>query len=315
MTKENMPQKDPNPVARIDYLYRGGVGESVEYTDPSEFYQDVKEQNYYGAPMSLVFYADAKGETIPRDFVAELDPPPHGVKISYANTPVYYQDFAYAHEHGEEEQFRTSAKINGACRAGIEKEIAAHYDGHVLDSGAFNQIIALFGYERTMCILANTIRIHDWDGRISNENKAWAAGVQIPDNHDMQHNVLNTNPGLVDLFTRMVRSRYLRTQALQEADIAAEASRIMNSFRSATEPNSPNGTHYMARVSEDFMARVRGQQTARLSRYFPFKTFHLTTLKGQKGLYAMISRNEDRTKPLRTPRTAARMKPSPGMER
>ena len=98
-------------------------------------------------------------------------------------------------------------------------------------------MIEQFGYERTMSVLANTIRSRDWDERFSRENKAWASGIRVPDNRNMMCCVLNSHSGLVELFTRMVRSRY-----------------------------------------------------------------HL-------------AKNEDRSKPLRTPRTAARRKPSPGVER
>lgn len=123
--------------------------------------------------------------------------------------------------------------------------------------------------------------------------------IRIPDNSKMQYAVLSTHPGLANIFTDTVLRRYQLTHPLTEPDLRAEAERILRGFREIDKPNSPSGTHYMVQVSDDFIARVRGQQTSRLSRYFPFKSFYLTTVKGQKGLYAMISRNEDRTKPLR----------------
>ncbi len=78
-------KEDPvqsQPVGRIDYLYTDGrVRESIEYTSPYQFEKDIKEENYYGVPMSLVFYKDKDGNTIPRQFVEELDPPPQGLEI------------------------------------------------------------------------------------------------------------------------------------------------------------------------------------------------------------------------------------------
>lgn len=307
MITENSIQKQPL-VARIDYLYKGGVGESVEYTDADEFIRDVKEQNEYGVPMTLVLYADAKGETIPRGFVQEMDPPPQGVAISYENVPVYYESPRYAKEHNESPAFFASHRANEACRKAIDDAIANHYDGQILDSGAYKQVIGCFGHERTMCILANTIRDHDWDARISRENKEWAAGVRIPDYPHMAYNVLLSHPGLVNIFANTVRRRYLMQKPLSDDEIRAEAERILHGFREADKPNSPNGSHYMVKIADDFMTRVRGQQTSRLSRYMPFKSFYLTTIKGQKGLYALIRSNEDRSKPLRTVKPSVRGK-------
>jgi hypothetical protein len=59
-----------------------------------------------------------------------------------------------------------------------------------------------------MSVLANTIRSRDWDERFSREHKAWASGIRVPDNRNMMCCVLNSHSGLVELFTRMVRSRY-----------------------------------------------------------------------------------------------------------
>lgn len=314
MPDERDSKKPNSPVARIDYLYTGGkVGESVEYTDADEFIRDVKEQNEYGVPMTLVLYADAKGETIPRGFIQEMDPPPQGVKISYANTPVYYPNFEYAKEHGEEAQYRGSMNVTQTCKRTIETAIKEHYDGSRLSTtDAVNAVIDCFGFERTMCVLANTIRELNWDARFNNANKQWADGIQIPVNPGMPFAAVTSHPGLIDLFTNSVRRSYLRTQPLTEPDICAEAERILRGFREADKPNSPNGTHYMVKISDDFMARVRGQQTSRLSRYMPFRSFCLTTLNGQRGLYAMIRKDEDRTKPLRTVKPPSKKK---GMDR
>ena len=69
-------------VGRIDYLHTDGtVRESVEYTSPYQFEKDIKEENYYGVPFTVVFYKDKDGNTIPQDFISELDPPPQGIEI------------------------------------------------------------------------------------------------------------------------------------------------------------------------------------------------------------------------------------------
>ena len=78
-------KEDPvqsKPIGRIDYLHTDGrVRESIEYTSPYQFEKDIKEENYYGAPMKIVLYKDRDGTTIPQDFISQLDPPPQGVEI------------------------------------------------------------------------------------------------------------------------------------------------------------------------------------------------------------------------------------------
>ena len=70
------------PVGRIEYLgFNGEVGETVEYTDADRFERDIKDENYYGTPMSVVVYRNADGSTIPHDFIFESDPPLQGFSI------------------------------------------------------------------------------------------------------------------------------------------------------------------------------------------------------------------------------------------
>lgn len=87
----SLEEKDalPHPVGRIDYLALSGqVQESVEYVDPLKFVADVKEENFYGVPMVLVLYRDKDGQTISRDFIRDLDPPPKGFRIEdYTGLP------------------------------------------------------------------------------------------------------------------------------------------------------------------------------------------------------------------------------------
>lgn len=73
---------ESKPIGRIDYLGTDGkVGESIEYTRPYSFEKDIKEENYYGVPMSIVLYKDKDGSTIPHDFITQLDPPPKSFEI------------------------------------------------------------------------------------------------------------------------------------------------------------------------------------------------------------------------------------------
>ena len=73
---------ESQPVGRIEYLGSNGeVGESIEYTSEYQFLKDIKEENFYGSPMSIVLYRNRSGETISQDFLSQLDPPPQGFKV------------------------------------------------------------------------------------------------------------------------------------------------------------------------------------------------------------------------------------------
>ena len=78
-------------VGRIEYLGTNGEpGETVEYTDAEQFIRDIREETYYGAPITVVLYRDEHGQTIPQDFLKQLDPPPKGFQVEDA--PVLTND-------------------------------------------------------------------------------------------------------------------------------------------------------------------------------------------------------------------------------
>lgn len=110
--------------------------------------------------------------------------------------------------------------------------------------------------------------------------------------------ITNCHPGLLNIFLDTARHEYLLSQPIKRADIKAEASHILEQFQEAVEPNSPNGTHFMARVSPDFWARAKQKDRDRLMNMLPFASLSLSTLEGYKGIYALISKDEDRSKPL-----------------
>ncbi len=108
----------PRRIGRIDFLGTNGVvGESVEYTDAEQFVAAIKEENHVGTPMSIVLYRDSEGQTIPQDFVAELDPPPQGFEVI---------DYAQA------QMDRAKRLINEYCMEVFEQE-ADFSDLHHVD--------------------------------------------------------------------------------------------------------------------------------------------------------------------------------------
>ena len=78
-------KEDPvesKPIGRIDYLHTDGrVRESIEYTSPYQLEKDIKEENHFGVPMSVVLYRQADGSVIPHDYIAECDPPLNGFSV------------------------------------------------------------------------------------------------------------------------------------------------------------------------------------------------------------------------------------------
>lgn len=221
------------------------------------------------------------------------------------NTPIYPHSAAYAREHDELPEYRASYKAHTACRDSIDAAISQHYRDNCLGSQAVKDVVAQFGFDRTLYVLANTVQHKDWDGRISQSNKQWARDFPVAaDRGGMGDDrtigfVANSHPGLLDIFIREARHEFLLAQPLTVADIRDEAARILSKLQTPREPNSPSGTHFMTEVSPDFLHRAGSKDTERLAAALPFKSLALTTLDDRKGIFAMISVSEDRSQQLK----------------
>ena len=91
--------------------------------------------------------------------------------------PLYPHSAAYASEHGEMAQYNRSYQANSACKEAIAQTISAHYAENRLDTeAAVKDVLEKFGTERVQFILANTIQRKNYDGRISQDNKACCPG-------------------------------------------------------------------------------------------------------------------------------------------
>jgi len=226
-------------------------------------------------------------------------------------TPVYKYPASYARENDELEVYRASNKANIACKEAIEATISKHYSDNTLHPGGVKEVVEQFGFERTMYVLANTVRQKDWDGRISDKNKQWAKTIPVFENPDAwgddrncQFVVDKPHTGLTDLFVNQVRREYLLTQPLTKEEIHMEASRILEKLQSPREPNSPNGTHFMAQISPDFLMRAKTKDQDKLFALLPFNSLTVSPLKGCDGEYALILKDENRNQPLRKGRSS-----------
>ena len=128
-------------------------------------------------------------------------------------TPIYFHSAAYAHEHGELDQYHASHRANIACKEAIEQAIADNYRDNCLGSSAcVQQVLQQFDPDRIFYVLANTVQQKDYDGRISRDNKAWAQTIPVCEDKDgfgHDRNVYfivdRCNPGLTDLFLAQAR--------------------------------------------------------------------------------------------------------------
>ena len=134
--------------------------------------------------------------------------------------PLYQQSFDTATERGERAQYWASLDANVACKEAIESAIACHYRNDCLGDAGAKEVVAMFGFDRTLHVLASTVRHKDWDGRISADNKAWAASQpsfddKDPSGRDVSFQYLvdrSGSPGLTDLFLNQTRNDYALSQ-------------------------------------------------------------------------------------------------------
>lgn len=126
--------------------------------------------------------------------------------------PVYRYPASYAEEMNEMDAYRKSRKANIECKNLITEAINRNYRNNRLDSKAVaEEVLIQFSLERIAYVLANTIRMEDWDARYSSVNKAWAQTIPVCEDREGQHIVfnrrfiVNSHPGLVDLFTNHIR--------------------------------------------------------------------------------------------------------------
>ena len=215
------------------------------------------------------------------------------------NLPVYKYPGDHARESGEMEQYRASYKANVACAEAIDKAIASRHDGFSFDSkAAVKEVVERFGYDRTLFVLAATVQNQEWDGRFSNNNKDWARTVPVFDTKRSREYSVRSHPVLADAFVATARHEHLLSLPLTKEDIKAEALKILSKFQNTQEPNSPNGTHFTAQISPDFLARANTKATDRLMSMLPFQTLSFSKLEGREGTFALISKDENRFQKL-----------------
>lgn len=228
--------------------------------------------------------------------------------------PVYPYPADHARENGELDAYRASFRANVSCKDAIEAAIRDNYHDNRLDTAAVGQVAEQFGQERMLYVLAATVRHFDYDGRISRDNKRWANTIPAYQNGDGMDSdrsvqfVVSSHPGLTDLFLTQARHEQRLRQPLTADEIKTEAAQLLGKLQEPVQPNSPGGTHFIAELSQDFAARANSRDTAELQKLLPFRSLALSNLKDRKGVFAVISKEEDRTQPLRSRKPSVRSK-------
>ena len=138
-------------------------------------------------------------------------PVEHQEENFFSNLPVYAKSLSEARELNELDIYRASRKENHACANVTDAFISKHYNDNSLDSeGALNDLLERYPIERIALVTAVNIADKSRDGRISNENRAWANAFleDYPDDVMRQKGeyYLTAHPGLVNLFANTVRS-------------------------------------------------------------------------------------------------------------
>ncbi len=224
-------------------------------------------------------------------------------------TPIYQYPASYARENGELELYRASLKAHAACKCAIDDAIQDGWDGMNFAPGTARKVLSQFGPERVFFVLAYTVREREYDTRITGHNQSWAKTIPL---YGLQSGwgscTLESHSAKVDLFIDAARHEHLLSLPLKREDIQAEAERILAEFQDANKPNSPNGTHYMAQVSPDFLARANTKDHDRLIAMLPFETLTLSSLNDRKGIFALIRQDENRFRPLRLRKSSVRKK-------
>lgn len=115
-----------------------------------------------------------------------------------------------ARDENELTDYRESKRCNIKCKEAIEEAIRTHFDGMHLDVSCVSGIFDKFGYDRTMWVLAATVKNKDFDGRFSESNKKWARTI-IPsylDKYEFDEYAVQSHPAVLNGFIDSVREEY-----------------------------------------------------------------------------------------------------------
>jgi hypothetical protein len=114
-------------------------------------------------------------------------------------------------------------ELNNECAAAIDKAISDGADYMTREYApiydfdtALAEVIDKFGAERVNAVLAHVVNNHDWDGRLSDTNKEWAKGIDVP---QVDYIELKTHLTVLDGFVNHVRKEQELQQSQDTQDL------------------------------------------------------------------------------------------------
>jgi hypothetical protein len=118
---------------------------------------------------------------------------------------------AEARQNGEIDAFQESTRLNKECAASINKAIHDSHDGqYCYDmNAALKAVTAEYGEERVRIVRATTVQCMVYEGRFSQQNKAWAQNIQVPSltKEQLVGFICQTHPAILDGFINRVRKK------------------------------------------------------------------------------------------------------------
>lgn len=174
--------------------------------------------------------------------------------------PVYPHSMMDAIHSNELGKYWTSHYANIACKEAIDNAITRYsWNRSLAARAAALEVTGLYGYDRTLHVLAATIRQEAYDTRYSADNVKWAQSMpvtdrRLPSGYDPSYEYLVgrkddsglnqgriRNPALTNLLTKAVRQEYALEQERAAAQEQAENPLKNAEMLTEDDPNMIDG--------------------------------------------------------------------------
>ncbi|MDR2559919.1 MAG: DUF3849 domain-containing protein, partial [Oscillospiraceae bacterium] len=163
--------------------------------------------------------------------------------------PLYLESIAYAAQNEEKHLFVESTELNNACAADIDKAILSVETNMGMPGAntydlpkALEAVTGIYGSERVNAVVAHVVNTHDFDGRLSDDNKKWARLMETP---QVEYIPLNTHLAVFDGFVNCVRA-----EQEKEIIIGMMLDELQNG-----EPEDYGGASGLAEIKETLQAK------------------------------------------------------------
>ena len=124
--------------------------------------------------------------------------------------PLYRYSVETAKHDCELDAWRESRNENVRCKKFLDEQVAKNFDGFHLTGDFLEKSVKEFGYDRTMCVIGNTILERKGDGRFTKENVKWAKSLNIASDRHNYEFALNSHSCLVDCLASDIRKMFAK---------------------------------------------------------------------------------------------------------